>query len=180
MKFKFVLIIPFVTLTGCFLEPKESLEPVNDISYSVVLNGSNSTLTSNDSTSTITLSLPSKEDESIVYELEIGAPCYLKKVSTFQEIIMKNGGFFRSKSNFKVDRLILDIYEGKGINYEVFNQKDSSGKALDPHSSNIPPVYPEDKGAVYEYEINSNEWSITNTSIYKPAFYSVTIIFEIE
>lgn len=180
MKTKLIIIIPFVSLIGCAPEPKKPLPPVTADSYTVVLDPTNSTLTTDDSTSTISLSLIAKEDEEVIYELEIGAPCYLKNVSSYQEIIMKNGGFFRSKSNYKVDRLILDIYEGKGINYEVHNHKDGSGEVLEYHESTISPIYPEDSGAVYEYEINSTEWSITNTTVYKPAFYSVTIVFEIE
>ena len=175
---KLLFVLPALLLVGCAPAAERQLPPVDPTSYTVKLDASNSTLTADDSTGAIQVELKAQEDESIVYKLEIGAPCYIKTVDSYQEIIMKGGAYFKSVSSYKVSRLICDIYEGKGINYEVHNKADGSGEALARHESSIEPVYEEDSGAVYEYEVNSTEWSITNTTNYKPAFYSVTIVFE--
>ena len=169
-------------VVGCAKEPGKELPPPSPESYTVVLDPTSSTLTGEDSNSEITVSLKAKEDESITYDVKIGYPCYLKTVqgTNYQEIIMKNGGYFKSASSYKVSRILCDIYGGKGINYTVHNTADGSGTALEYHESSVTPTYPEDDGFVYEYEVEANEWSVRNNSMNKPAFYSVTIVFEVE
>ena len=175
---KGLLILPVLMIFGCAPAAEGQLPPVDPTSYTVKLDAISSTLSTDESTSAIQVELKAKEDETIVYKLEIGSPCYAKSVDGHQEIVMKSGAYFKSVSSYKVSRLICDIYEGKGINYEVHNKAAGSDEALARHESTIEPEYKEDSGAVYEYEVNSNEWSITNTSVYKPTFYSVTIVFE--
>ncbi len=177
-----LFVLPLLALlAGCAPEPKEKLPDVPSGSYTVTLEPTSSTLTSDDSTGPITVTLSAKEDSSVKYQVEIGAPCYIKTVDSYQEIIVKQNAYFKSISNYKVNRIICDIYEGKGINYSVFNKADGSGTALEKHSSTIPPVYPEDSGAVYEYDLNnSTEWSVRNSSSSRPGFYSVSIVFTVE
>ena len=176
-------VIPAMMLAGCAPEAQPQLPPVEGNTFTVVLDASNSTLTTADSDSLIAVELHAKEDDSITYQLEIGAPCYLKTVSdgtnNYTEIILKEGAFIRSKSEYKVQRLILDIWKGQGINYEVFPNADGTGTKLVEHTSEITPVYEADNGAVYEYEVNSTGWDIVRFDR-KPGIYSVTIVFEIE
>lgn len=178
---KFLLIIPALFLAGCVSEPTETASepPVN--SYSVVLDTTSSTLTSDDSTEAITVTLKAKENQNVTYQLEIGAPCYTKQVkdTEFTEIVMKQNGYFKSVSNYKVSLIRVDFFNGKGINYEIYNNVSATGEQVPAKNSTVQPVYPEDNGKVFDYEIGGNEWLIRNTSVYKPAFYSVTIFFEV-
>ncbi len=184
MKKILLLTIPVLALMGCAKEAGGKLPEPPEGSYTAVLEASVTTLTSEDSTEPIRVSLISEENSDVKYEVEIGAPVYVKTVSTstgesYQEMVVKNGAYFKSISTYKVSKIACDIFEGKGINYEVHNTADGSGEALERHESSLTSTYAEDSGAVYEYEINSNAWSVTNTSNYKPTFYSVIIYFEI-
>ena len=176
-------LLPLVMAVSCAPEAKKPLPPVGENTYTVVLDATSSTLTTDDSTSLIEVELHAKEDDSVTYKVEIGAPCYLKTVTdgvnNYTEIIMKEGSFFRSKSDYKVDRLIVDMYNGQGINYEVYNNVAGTGTKLDEHESTVTPVYAADDGAVYEYEVDSTEWSVRRIAR-KPGIYSVTIVFELD
>lgn len=176
-------LLPLVMAVSCAPEAKKPLPPVGEDTYTVVLDAASSTLTTDDSVGTIAIELHAQEDASVVYQLEIVSPCYLKTVNDgtrdYTEIIMKEGSLFRSKSTYKVDRLILDIYEGQGINYEVYNNVAGTGAKLDEHESTVTSVYAADSGAVYEYEVDSTEWSVRRVAR-KPGIYSVTIVFELD
>lgn len=178
---KVLIILPLLLLAGCAKEPSETASepPIN--SYSVVLDVPSSTLTTEETTSPITVSLKAKEDQNTTYTLEIGAPCYEKQVSgtDYHEMVMKQNGYFKSISNYKVSLLRLDIFAGKGVNYEVYNNHQAEGNVIEAKNSTATPIYPEDNGKVYDYEINGKEWFIRNNSVYKPCFYSVTIFFEV-
>jgi len=179
-KLHLLVLSTLFALTGCAGEAGDTL-PTPTGNFSVELNPANSGLTSDDSTETKLVTLTSKENEEVTYQIEIGFPCYLKtlKENNLQEIIVKNGAYFKSVSTYRVSVVRVDIFEGKGINYNVYNNVEGSGEALERHASTATPVYPEDSGAVYDYQVDANGWSITNNSNNKPAFYSVTIFFEI-
>ncbi len=181
MKKLLFTLLPLFLLGGCAQEPTTTASEPPHGSYSVVLDVESSTLTTEDSTEAKVVTLKAKENEAITYQLEIGSPCYTKTVkgTSFQEIIMKNGGYFKAISQYKVSLLRCDIFEGKGVNYEVFNSLDASTSALEKKASTATPIYPEDSGAVYDYEVNAEGWLIRNVSANKPAFYSVTIFFEV-
>ena len=181
MKKILLTLLPLFVLASCAEEPSTSASEPPHGSYSVVLDVESSTLTTEDSTEAKVVTLKAKENEAITYQLEIGSPCYTKTVkgTSFQEIIMKNGGYFKAISEYKVSVLRCDIFEGKGVNYEVYASGEATGEALEKKGSSATPVYPEDSGAVYDYEVNANSWLIRNSSVNKPAFYSVTIFFEV-
>lgn len=166
-------LIPLFALTGCREEPASGLPEFTG--PKAVLNAANSTLTTADSTeaSRVSLEIPNSSD---VYEVEIGAPCYLKETNGhFFEIIVKSGAYIKSVSTVSVDRLIVDIYGGKGINFEVYSNAEGTGEPVKEFSSTIPPTEPEDGGLVLQYPINSTGWIIKNTSKSKPAFYSISV-----
>ena len=171
-----VLFAPLLMM-GCAQEAEPPLPPAPAESYTVVLNDVSSTLTSADSDHTFTVTLPSIEDPEVTYEVEIGGPCYLKNVGLYNEIILKDGCYFKSVSDYKVNRIICDVYIGKGINYSVLDTADGSGEELDRHDSEISPVDTDPNAKVFEYEVEGSEWRINNKSN-KAGFYSVTIIFE--
>ena len=181
MKKLLLVLLPAFLLAGCMPEPTESASEPPAKSYSVVLDPTSSTLTTDESSETLTVTLKAKEDENITYQIEIGAPCYLKAVkgTSFQEMVMKQNGYFKPISNYKVSIVRCDIFEGKGINYEVYNNVEATNDKLEPKKSSATPIYIEDNGAVYDYEVNNNEWLIRNVLVNKPAFYSVTIFFEV-
>lgn len=180
---KLLFILPILLLSSCAKEPTEKLPDPPAGSYTVFLDGFASHLTSEDSAAPISVTLVALEDERVTYELEIGAPAYLKEVSdgtnTYQEMVFKSGAYIKSVSNYQVSKIACDIYEGKGINYDVYNNAEGTGEALEEYASSLEPTYPEDSGAVYEYDIENTSWSIRNNSSYKPAFYAVYIYFEI-
>lgn len=177
---RLLLILPLL-MCGCASEATSTATLPDKTLYSVTLDAANSTLSETESSEAISLSLKAKENENIIYELEIGSPCYVKQVqgTSYSEIVMKNNGYFKSVSNYKVSLIRCDIYEGKGINYEIYNSHSEFSNQVERKNSTANPIYPEDNGAVYDYEMNSSEWLIRNVSVYKPAFYSVTIFFEV-
>ena len=130
-----------------------------------------------DSTAPINLSLPSTQDANVKYDLILGDPCYLSTKA--HEFIMKPGSYIKSVSTYKVDRIIVDFFGNKGVNFGVYANSDGSGEALESHVSTIPAEDPDDGGLVYEYEINGNAWYMKNITEYnKPGIYSVTVVFE--
>ena len=166
-------LVPLFALTACREEPAGGLPEFTG--PKAVLNAANSTLTKDDSSEVkhVSLEIP---DSSEVYEVEIGTPCYLKETSGhFFEIIVKPGAYIKSVSTVTVDRLIVDIYGGKGINFEVYNNVEGTGEQVKEYSSTIPPTEPGDGGLVLQYPINSTGWIIKNTSSFKPAFYSISV-----
>ena len=175
-----LIMIPSLLVVGCAKEPGAPLPPPPAGSYSVVLDATSSLLTKADSDKAYTVHLKAQENENVTYDVEIGSPCYLKTVGNFTEIIVKTGAYFKSVSKYDVSLVRCDIFAGKGINYSVYNNDQGTGTALEYHESTVAPVYPEDSGAVYEYEINSTGWKIANDGNFKPAFYSVTIFFEVK
>ena len=143
----------------------------------VKLTKSNCGLTDDDSTNAFStyLQIDYSDEE---YEIEFGPDCY--NHHTYNEFVIKNNGYFRSVSTFKVDRLRVDYFSTKGINFDVL---DAGGAKVAPHQSDVSSEYPSaaDGGAVLEYPINGTSWKIQcNSSTYKAAFYSVTIIFIME
>jgi len=176
---KLLVLIPFLLVAAaCGSKPKEPLSPT-EASYNAKLTPELSTLTSDDSTEKVSVSIASNEDANVKYDMEIGNPCYLKTLSNgLKEIIVKPGAYIKSVSEYKVDRIIVDFFAGKGVNFGVYASADGSGDALEYHESSIAPVYPEDNGVVYEYAINGNAWCLkNNTEFNKPAFYSITVVF---
>ena len=176
---KILFVLPLVMLLGaCAKEAQSQLPSVEEKSYTAKLDPNNSTLTTDDSSAAIQVEIASNEDSEVKYKFEIGAPCYLKTLSNnLQEIIIKQNAYIKSVSEYKVDRIIVDFFNGKGVNFNVYANKDGTGDPLEYHESSVAPVYPEDSGKVYEYAINGNEWSLTNTTNYKPAIYSLSVVF---
>ena len=164
-------------LVGWAPEAAPELPPVGGSTYTVKLTPSKSTLTNEDSGSAIQVELASEEDETVKYKFEIGSPCYLKNLgSGLQEIIVKPNAYIKSVSNYTVKRLVVDFYGGKGTNFNVYGNGETS---LEYHASSIPAADPNDGGMVYEYEVNHTSWQIKNeTEFNKPGFYSISVIFE--
>ena len=110
------------------------------------------------------------------YDLILGNPCYLSTKA--HEFIMKPGSYIKSVSTYTVDRIIVDFFGSKGVNFGVYADSTGEGTALEPHESDITPEDPNDGGMVYEYSINGNAWYMKNiTANNKPGIYSVTVVF---
>ncbi len=173
-KLLFLLPIAVLTLASCRENPKPKLPKFDGAS--AVLTPEASTLTEQDSKeiTTVELSIPDRKE---TYKVEIGKDCYIKTTNGgFKEIIVKPGSYIKSVSNYKVDRLIIDTFGKKGINFNVYDNVKGEGDAIHEHESEVQPVEPGDGGMVLEYPINTSEWIIKNeTKFNKPAFYSVTI-----
>ena len=193
---KILLVLPLVMLLGaCAKEAGSQLSSLSipdsysdsasegeERVYSVKLTPDNSGLQKDgegnplDSTSPINLSLESQQDKNVKYDLILGDPCYLSTKA--HEFIMKKGSYIKSVSTYKVDRIIVDFFSGKGVNFGVYANNDGSGTALEPHESTIAPEDPNDTTLVYEYEINGSAWYMKNiTEFNKPGIYSVTVVF---
>lgn len=158
---------------GSCVEPEEELPPVGKETKTVKLTKANCGLTSEDSTSEQTLSLSVTGSEE-KYEFTIGPNCYAHE--EYEEFLIRKDGYIKSRSKYHVDRLIVDYFSKKGINFEVL---DASNKQVSAHESSVPTEFPkpEDSGAVLEYPINGSSWTIRNVSEFKPAFYSLTVVF---
>ena len=173
MKKLLVLLPSFLLLASCGAAPEDTLPPAKDESFSVKLTKANCGLTNEDSTEAFVTALD-VEGKTIKYEFEIGPNCYIH--SEYAEFLIKKDGYIKSKSNYYVDRLIIDYMSKKGVNFEVLN---ANNEAVTSHESTVTTEYPgeNDYGAVLEYPIDGNAWTIRNTTDYKPAFYSVRVIF---
>ena len=178
---KLLLVLPvFALLAGCdwFVEPEEKLPDPNpkenEVIKSVKLTKFNCGLTSDDSTEAFETSLDI-EGKTEKYTFEIGPNCY--NHAEYDEFLIKPNGYIKSKSSYRVDRLVIDYFSKKGVNFEVL---DASNNTVAYHESSVTTEYPgeNDFGAVIEYPINGTSWTIQNTTEYnKPAFYSITVIF---
>lgn len=170
---KLLFILPFALLLGACRTDAEPLPDVPAEAKSVKLTKANCGLTTDDSTAAFTTLLDIEGSEA-KYEFEIGPNCYAH--STYEEFLIKKDGYIKSKSEYKVDRLVIDYMSKKGINFEVLN---ASNTVVESHTSTVKTEYPaaDDYGAVVEYPIDGNSWTIRNTTEYKPAFYSITVIF---
>ena len=170
---KILFVLPFLALLGACANPGEELPPAGSETKQVKLTKANCGLTNDDSTEAFekSLDIEGKEEK---YIFEIGPHCYAH--ATYEEFLIKKDGYIKSKSNYTVDRLIIDYMSKKGINFVVEN---ANGEAVQSHESSVATEYPaaDDYGAVLEYPINGNAWTIKNTTEYKPAFYSVTVVF---
>jgi len=172
---KILFVLPFIALLGACLDPEAPLPGPSTESKTVKLTKANCGLTNSDSTEAFetSLDIEGKEEK---YVFEIGPNCYAH--ATYEEFLIKKNGYIKSKSTFKVDRLIIDYFSGKGVNFEVL---DANGSLVSSHESTVQTEYPgdSDKGAVLEYAIDGNSWTIQNKTEYKPAFYSITVVFTI-
>ena len=182
---KLLFVLPLAALLcGCelpFLKTEEKLpEPEtqekNQELKSIKITKSNCGLTGDDSTTAFQTSLDI-ENRQEKYTFEVGPNCY--NHANYEEFLIKKGGYFKSISTYHVDRLVIDYMSKKGVNFEVL---DANGAAVTSHTSNVGTEYPaaDDYGAVLEYPINGTAWTIRNTTEYKPAFYSVTVVFVME
>lgn len=172
---KLLFLCPLLLVAVACAPKAEEVLPPSQADYSILITKSNCGLTADDSEVAIQTSLASYEDPEVKYTFEIGAPAY--QHANFNEFVIKKGSYIKSVSEYKVERLIIDFYSSKGVNFNVFNNKEGSGSPLNYHESTILPEDPTDGGCVYEYEINGIEWCINNTSDYKPAFYSIMVVF---
>ncbi len=178
MKKLLVLMPILLLLAACGAKPADPLPPVDpeETYYSVKLTPESSLITSEDTTTNYTVNLKAEEDETVLYSIEIGAPCYLSTKA--HEFIMKPGSYLKSVSTEKVDRLIVDFWGGKGVNFGVYANADGTGDVLEYHESTVQAEDPNDGGIVYEYAINGSAWCLKNiTEFNKPGIYSVTVVF---
>lgn len=172
---RLLLLLPILTLVGGCAKQEPPLPNPGENSKTVKLVKSNSGLTDEISTEAFDIILPIEGKEE-GYEIEIGVNCYAHK--SYEEFLITKNGYIKSKSKYMVDRLIIDFVNKKGVNFTVEN---GDGEVVESHTSTIPSEYSgeEDYGYVLEYPINGNAWIIKNTTEYKPAFYSVTVVFTI-
>lgn len=174
---KALFLLSSLFLLGACADPEPALPPADPQTYSVKLNKSNGGLegTTKAAPSTeekvIELSIEGKSEK---YEIIMGPNLY--NHADYDEIVMINGGYIKSKSQYTVDRLRIDYFSGKGTNFEVLN---ASNQVVEKHESTVPTEFPgdSDNGEVLEYPINGTSWTIRNTSANKPAFYSITVLF---
>lgn len=175
-------VLPMLLAVGCAPEPGAQLPPTPDDSYTAVLNTVSSTLTHEDSVENITVNLASSKSSEVTYSVMIGAPCYIH--NTYDEILIKGDGFFKSVSSYHVDRLIIDCYGGQVGIIDVYSNVEGTGTPVAYHESSVAPADPDGGGKVFEYPIDSTGWLVKRTSgladKQKPGIYSVTIVFEIE
>ena len=174
---RLLCLLPALLLVACQPEPAKPLPGPDPETVTVTLLPTNSGLVNDDSTSVISVSLDIKEHEE-KYQLDFSSGCYLH--SSHPEFVIKSGSYFKSVSNYHVDRLIVDFFGGKGTFFDVYASNDGSGEKVMYHSSEITPIDKDGGGVVYEYPIDSSGWMIkNNTTDNKAAFYSVTIVFSL-
>ena len=164
-----------MTLVGCAQEPAAKLPNLDGDTYSVKITPENSTLTADALTSAKQVTLNSSEDETVQYTFEFSAGVRLN--SSHNEFTMPNETYLKSVSTYKVERIIVDYFYSKGTNFSVYANTDHSGTALEAHASTITPTDPDDGGKVIEFNVNANGWSIYNSTVYKPSFYYIEIVF---
>ena len=188
---KLLFVLPLAALLcGCELpflkteeklpeaEPEESQTPgKTSVLKSVKLKKSNDGLTTDDSTdvSEVSIDIEGTEEK---YTFEMGPNCW--NHPNYEEIGMKDNAYIKSKSNYVVNRLVIDYMSKNGTNFAV---KDGNNSIVTAHESTVETEFKgsKDYGAVLEYPISGNAWSITCSSTeYKTFLYSVTVVFTIE
>lgn len=174
---KLLLILPAFLLTGCVSEP---LPPITTTStsgdpssYQAVLNPASSGLTTDDTVEPLSPNLAIEGREE-TYNVEIGPNCYYS--TKHNEMILKKGGYFKSTSTYSVSKLIIDSFNGQGLNYNVYAGSAAGETALESYASTIEPLVPAE-GSVLEYLVNGDSWYIDNTTDYKMGIYSITVVF---
>ena len=172
-KLLFLLPIAILTLTGCQPEPKSPLPDPDPESYQVTLNPDNSGLTSEDLEQNIECKLEI-EGKTETYDIEISAPTYYS--TKHEEMMLKDGSYFKSISAYHVDRLIVDFYDGQFGNFSVYSTAEGTGDAAEAHESTSESPHKSAGGKILEYAIESTGWMIKNVSN-KAGFYSVTVVF---
>ena len=179
---KLLVLLPLLLVAAsCGKAPEKELSPIDSDDpevtyYTAKLTPENSLVTAEDTTTNYTVHIPSTEDAEVIYDIEIGAPMYLSTKA--HEFIMKPGSYLKSVSTFKVDRIIVDFFGGKGVNFGVYAASERTSEPLAYHESSIAPEDPTDGGIVYEYSIQGNAWYMDNiTEFNKPGIYSVTVVF---
>ena len=175
---KLFLLLPVILLAvSCKPEANDFLPAIPEGSLKASLNSSNSGLTKDESTSELQVALV-VADSTQTYSVKIGVPCYIH--TSFPEIVMKSGAYFKSVSEYRVDRLIVDFFGSKGVFFDVYANKEGTGATVGYYKSTVTSSDVEGGGMVYEYPINSTGWIIkNNTENNKPGFYSVTVVFSV-
>ena len=188
---KLLFILPAISLLcGCelpFLKIEEKLpEPTAEepqtpgkmsVLKSVKLTKANDGLTEEDSVGTSEVKLAIEETNEN-YVVEFGPNCW--NHPNYAEICMKEDAYIKSKSNYVVNRLVIDFLNKNGANFAVKKEND---EVVTAHESDTKTEFTgtKDYGKVYEYPIDGSSWSISCTSNeYRTFLYSVTIIFTIE
>ena len=181
MKKIYFLPLLALTLFACGKEEAPALPPLDPETtyYTSKLTADLSTMDTDKAGSLedVDISIKSDEDENVSYEFTIGAGSYKKQGTDVFEIIVQGNSYIKSKAAYKVNRIIIDYWGGKGANFTVYG----GDEAKEGHKSDIPPADIKDNGAVVnEYEINSRSWSIVNdgSTNKKTSIYSVTVIYE--
>ena len=178
---KILVLMPLLLIAACAPKAAEPLEPINSDDpevtyYTAKLTPENSLITAEDTTTNYDVEIASAEDAETKYSMQIGAPCYLSTKA--HEFIMKPGSYVKSVSTYTVDRIIVDFFGSKGVNFGVYANTDGTGDELIYHESTITPEDPNDGGTVYEYAINGSAWCLKNkTEFNKPGIYSITVVF---
>lgn len=172
---KALLLLSAMFLLGACSNAKEPLPNPDPEAKSVKLTKENGGLTGDDSTAAFTIHLAIEGREE-TYDIEMGPNLY--NHHNYDEIVMKKNGYIKSVSTYKVDRLRIDYFSKQGTNFEVL---DANNQTVAKHESTYPTDFPDagDYGEVLEYPIDGTSWTIRNTTDYKPAFYSITVLFTI-
>ena len=175
MKKIFALLPCLALLVACQEEPSPYLPDPDPSALRVVVNPTSSGLTTDDLAANTTVKL-TIANRSETYDVEIGKGTYFS--SKHNEMMLKDGSYFKSVSEYTVDRLIVDFYEGQSGNFAVYANAAGSGEAVTAHESKVQASDPDDGGKVWEYKIDSTGWMLKNTQ-YKAGIYSITVVFSI-
>ena len=174
---KLLFVVPLAALLMSCGKVEEQLPSVSPDLSSVKMNYENCGMSrgAGDTTEPIAVSLDIEGSES-KYVFEIGPHCYAH--NTYDEFLLNSEGYIKSKSTYKVDRLVIDfVYKNGNVNFEVL---DASENAVTSHESSVETEFPGDNdyGHVFEYPINGESWTIRNVAN-KAALYSITVYFEL-
>ena len=175
---KLLLLLPAIALLGACTNEGEKLPEPSAESKSVKLTAANSSLTNDALTEAkqVSLDIANKEEK---YTVEFSPKSSLHGKIDY-EFVLKEDAYLKSVSTYKVDRLVVDYMSKNGISFVVKNANDET---VNSHESSVSTEYSgeNDFGAVAEYPINGNSWSLVNTNSGKAGtcLYSVTVIFEI-
>lgn len=171
---KLLLLLPFLALVCACNNPDPVLPPPEGPTKLVKMNKANCGLTTDDSAVAFEISLDIDGEEA-QYTFEIGPNCYAH--STYEEFAIKEGGYITAKSEYYVDRLIVDYMSKNGTTFKV---EDASGKTAKKHTASLPTEYSgaNDYGETLEYPIKGTSWKITNSGDgFKAFLYSIRVIF---
>ena len=165
-------------MMSCGSKPLDPLPPVPEDFLTSILTCDKTDLTTDNSTTVKEVSVASEENSEISFTFELGVPCYRNEKGNVPQIGVRPGSYIKAKSNYYIDRIVVDGYVKK-MPYKIYNSVEMTS-AISYHETGETSMDASEANAkVYSYEIKSNFFTIVNDDEYGTGtFYAIKVIYK--